>query len=77
MIGPDFQCTWWPDTWFGVSLSDCCIAHDLGGGDIALMQCVADKGPAFAVIGLVMLVGVTFGRPIYRAYMRLNRTNKD
>ncbi len=70
MIAPDYQCTWFPDTLFGVSLTDCCIAHDLGGSDIGLYSCVAEKGPVFAVIGLIMLVGVTFGRPIYRAYMR-------
>ena len=76
MIAPDYQCTWFPDTWFGVSLTDCCIAHDLGGSDIGLMQCVAHKGPVFAVIGAVMLVGVTFGRPIYRAYMLSKFKNK-
>lgn len=70
MISPDYQCTWWPDVWFGTSLTDCCIAHDLGGTDIGLMSCVAHHGPIFAVIGFIMLIGVTFGRPIYRAYMR-------
>ncbi len=70
MITPDLQCTWFPDTWFGVSLTDCCIAHDLGGTDLALMHCVAQKGPLFAVLGFAMLVGVIFGRPIYRAYMK-------
>lgn len=74
MITPDYECTWFPDLWFGTSLTDCCIQHDLGGGDLLLAQCVADKGPIFALISVVMFIGVIFGRPIYRFYM--NRKNK-
>jgi hypothetical protein len=66
----DYECTWWPDIWFGISLTDCCIAHDLGGSDLALAMCIADKHPAFWIIGVIMFIGVILGRPIYRAYMR-------
>lgn len=37
---PDMQCTWWPDTWFGVSITPCCRAHDLGGTHTELAACV-------------------------------------
>ena len=72
MQPPDFQCSWWPDQWFGQSLTECCIAHDLGGVDLDLAACVAGLGDwKFAVLGLVMLIGVKFGRPIYEAWKRL------
>lgn len=65
---PDFQCTLWPDEWFGVSLTNCCIAHDLGGSDLGLAHCVSNlsEDPIFKVIAVVMLIGMTFGRPVYR-----------
>lgn len=66
----DMECSWWPDNWFGVSLTQCCIDHDLGGSDWALALCVADQHPAFLPLGLVMFLGVTFGRPIYMAIKR-------
>lgn len=68
---PDLECSWWPDSWFGLSITDCCIAHDLGASDSALAACVADKGgPAFLLLAIVMFAGVKLGRPIYRALSR-------
>jgi hypothetical protein len=70
----DYQCTWWPDQWLGISITDCCIAHDLGAPDVELAQCVADKGGIeFTIIAAVMFVGVIIGRPIYKAYMRFKK----
>lgn len=68
---PDFECTLWPDGWFGQSITDCCIAHDLGGSDAELAACVAGHGGAgFLILGLVMWAGVKLFRPIYRAWKR-------
>ena len=70
---PDFECTWWPDQWFGISITQCCVEHDLGGTDWRLAQCVAEQHPLFFILGAVMLVGVTLFRPIYYAYQRRKR----
>lgn len=65
------QCTMWPDLWFGHSLTDCCIAHDLGGSDIELARCVADTVPGWGwAIGAAMLAGLTLFGPVYRALRR-------
>ena len=56
---PDLQCTFFPDVWFGVSLTPCCIAHDLSPLDTAssieLARCVvARMGTAHPVAGIVL-----------------------
>lgn len=69
---PDFQCTWWRDIWWGVSINDCCVRHDLGSPDLDLLWCVADKGGwEFLVLGIVMYIGVKVGRPFYRLWMTM------
>jgi hypothetical protein len=66
---PDFTCTLWIDGWpWATNLwRHCCIAHDLGGSDWQLFQCVAETGGAkeFAM-GLIMGVGVFLWRYPYR-----------
>ena len=69
VIPLDYECTWWPDIWFGVSITDCCIAHDLGGSDLQLATCVFHAFPLSlkipaAVLAVVMLVGITLALPI-------------
>lgn len=62
----DMQCTWWPDVWFGVPITDCCAAHDLGGTHTELAACVTHTlvaaNPWLAIpagmLALVMLAGV-------------------
>ena len=74
----DFQCTWWPDNWWGVSINDCCVAHDFGASDWDLLTCVADKGGwEFLFLGVVMFVGVKIGRPFYRAFMAWKAKKND
>jgi hypothetical protein len=63
---PDFECTFWFEgTWH-----HCCIAHDLGGSDEQLAQCVA-QSTGWASWGLLiaalMYFGVKMFRPILRA----------
>jgi hypothetical protein len=64
---PDMECTMWPEgTW-----SHCCIAHDLGGTDAQLAQCVAASAdwPAYGLLmAWLMYAGVKIFRPILRAY---------
>lgn len=67
---PDFECTWWPDTWFGISLTQCCIEHDLGGSDLDLFHCVAAQHPALVPIAAAMLVGVVAWR-VFRSIRKL------
>lgn len=69
--GPDFECTWWPDEWFGISINACCVEHDLGSTDLDLFWCVADQHPLFFIIGAVMLLGLNLGgRALYHAVKR-------
>lgn len=72
---PDMQCTGWPDGWpswiggTGDEWLHCCVAHDLGGTDIALAQCVAHAGlwpVAAALMGGIMFIGVKALRPFWR-----------
>lgn len=69
-MNPDMQCTWWPDEWFGQSITHCCIQHDLGGSDLDLARCVYETNPWLLPVAGLMLVGVILGRPIYRAIKR-------
>lgn len=77
MIPLDYQCTAWPDTWFGVSVNGCCVAHDLApagwSADIELAKCVAHSTSGdplvalfFTGLGVVMLTGVALFRPLAR-----------
>ena len=71
----DFQCTWWPDVWFGLSLTDCCIQHDLSGDHLALMRCVAEIHPALIPVAVVMFLGLVFLKPlIYTPIKRARKT---
>lgn len=69
---PDFECTWWPDVWFGHSLTEFCIAHDLGGTDLQLAQDVAGLGGGFIALGAVMYVGLKLFGQFYRAWKKRN-----
>ncbi len=75
----DYQCTLWPDNWFGISLTKCCIEHDLGGSNSELFWCVSKLHPMFFIIGAIMFIGLTIIGPIYRAKMRRkqNEINKE
>ena len=74
---PDLQCSWWPDVWFGKSLTEFCAAHDLGGSDWQLLIDVASQGGAhFLALGVTMYVGVKLGRPLYLVYKRLRNKGK-
>lgn len=59
----DLECTYWPDVWFGVSLTDCCVRHDLSSlsledsidlGVCAFRALAPVSMPAAWVIGSVM-----------------------
>ena len=77
-MNPDMQCTWWPDTWFGKSITEYCIKHDLGGSDIDLMLDVAAQGGLhFVAVGGIMYVGLKFGGPVYRFYKRIKNRKPD
>lgn len=73
---PDLVCTFFPDVWFGVSITPCCICHDLTAQTWAahwdLMQCVIDQlGWRGVPIGAVMFLGL-IGPPgmIYRSIQK-------
>ncbi len=70
MIIPDMQCSMWPDIWFGFSLTQCCILHDLGGSDLDLLMCVADLSPMLIPIGIIMFIGVKLLRPLYLLFKK-------
>ena len=76
---PDFQCTLWPDSWLGISITHCCVEHDLSGTDAALAECVAyTLADASLVFGLllaaIMFIGVKLFRPIY-TYLSRRRSD--
>ncbi len=74
--GPDLECTWWPDEFFGVNINHCCVAHDLGGSDVELFACVAAQHPLFFILGAVMLVGIFLFRPIYLRIEAMRKINE-
>ncbi|WP_182422033.1 hypothetical protein [Aureimonas sp. ME7] len=62
----DYQCTYWPDVWFGISLTDCCVTHDLSRLDLSssidlgvcAFRALATVNPvAGAVVGTLMAIG--------------------
>lgn len=60
---PDFLCTWWPDVWFGISITCCCIDHDLVEQTTSahwdLMMCVIGRLGWWGVpVGGVMFIGL-------------------
>lgn len=63
---PDFECTFWPDNWFGYSLTNCCIVHDHGGTDFELFNCISNIHPSLYVIGGIMFIGLRLLGPTYR-----------
>lgn len=36
-------CTWFPDTWFGVYIGDCCKKHDGNCGTNSFYKCLCKK----------------------------------
>ncbi|MEC5291956.1 hypothetical protein VSX64_14450 [Aurantimonas sp. C2-6-R+9] len=67
---PDLECTWWPDVWFGVRLTDCCAAHDLSPLDTAssldLGACVAGTMAAsHPVAGIALGAIMAFGTAVW------------
>lgn len=67
---PDMECTWWPDDWFGLNITNCCIEHDLGASDWELFLCVGEQDPRLWPVAFLMLIGLaTLGR-IYRKFQR-------
>lgn len=74
---PDFECTWWLDTWFGVSITPCCERHDLVEQTLSahwdLAVCVVGQlGWAGIPVAGLMLIGLV-GPPgmIYRKIQKL------
>lgn len=55
---------WWAELFFEVR--DCCVAHDLGGTDGVLLDCLMAATPEWAwpVVALCVAVMVLF-RPAY------------
>lgn len=77
IIPVDYECTSWPDVWFGISITDCCITHDLGGSNWELAMCVADKHWAFLPLGIIMFLGIIFLKPLYKALLRRRKNGND
>ena len=70
---PDYECTYWPDTWFGISLTDCCIQHDLTASSIDLAVCVVNTAWWLWPLGVVMMIGTALARPYYDWRKRRNK----
>lgn len=67
---PDMECSWFPELW----IHECCVAHDIGVGDLAFMDCIVSKsdflGPfAFLFAGIVV-GGMALFRPVYEKYKK-------
>ena len=75
--GPDLECTWWPDTWFGFNISSCCVEHDLGGSDWGLFLCALDTLPWWLDwVAFTMLIGLATVGIVFRKLFRRNRNAK-
>ena len=66
----DLQCTWWPDNWFGLNITDCCKQHDLGASDWELFLCVGEQDPRLWPVAFAMLIGLSTFGVIYRKLQR-------
>lgn len=59
-------CTGFPDSAFGLDWSVCCVAHDLGGSDGQLLDCLQSVFPEWAwplaAGGVTVMV---LARPVY------------
>jgi hypothetical protein len=74
-IQPDMQCSWFPELW----MHNCCVAHDLGGGDLNFFSCILEESwflisaPFFFAV--IVTTGMIIGRPIRHKLMK--RMKKD
>lgn len=70
-LGSDGGCTGFPDALFGLDWSACCVAHDLGGSDGQLLDCLQGVLPGWAwpiaALGVAVMVAA---RPIYNWLQR-------
>ena len=64
-------CTGFPDRIFNWDWSACCVIHDAGGSDGALLDCITSSGPTWAagLIAVCVTIMVIF-RPIYEWMQR-------
>lgn len=57
--------------WIFPAIRDCCVAHDLGGSNGTLLDCLESVLPGWAYpLAAVCVVLMIFVRPIYRTIMR-------
>lgn len=61
----DGGCTGFPDRLGSLDFTACCVAHDMGGTDQALFQCLNDVAPALAPVFGVCIVLMIVARPFY------------
>ncbi len=58
--------------WLFPTIRSCCVDHDFGGSDGALLDCLQQSLPPWAwAIAAVCVAGMILIRPIYRAFKRL------
>lgn len=71
-LGSDGHCTGFPDSLGPWDWQACCIAHDAGGSDGQLLDCITSAVPA--PLAIVVAVGVALmiaARPIYNWLQRI------
>lgn len=70
-LGSDGHCTGFPDGLGPWDWHECCLVHDTGGRDGALLDCISDHVPTWAeaIVGLALVLMI-LGRPAYNWLQR-------
>lgn len=73
-LGSDGHCTGFPDSVGSFNFLHCCIAHDLGGSDGQLLDCLTAEAAPAGWGGAVLIIGCVFVmklfQPIYNVGQR-------
>ncbi len=70
-LGSDGGCTGFPGGMFGLDWSACCVAHDLGGSDGMLLDCLQSAVPTWAwPLVASAVAAMVLWRPVYNWMQR-------
>lgn len=70
-LGSDGGCTGFPSGAFGLEWGHCCLQHDLGGSDGALLDCLQAAVPTWAwPLAAIAVATMVLWRPAYNWLQR-------
>ncbi len=70
-LGSDGHCTGFPDSLGPWNWHECCLAHDAGGSDGQLLDCISSHVPTWAEVIVILCIALmALFRPIYNWLQR-------